>query len=100
MLAPLRGGLGWLKTLPFWLPPRLRLRHSRTRPAMRAIPTIEPMTIPAMEPPESFLDPSEALAGGAVVDVDGVDDDPRDEDGRVIDFVIVGRTTPAHTDSA
>ena len=47
-----------------------------------------------------FRSPSEALAGGAVVDVDGVDDDPRDEDGRVIDFVIVGRTTPAHTDSA
>lgn len=59
------------------------------------------MTIPAMAPPESFLEPPESLAGGGVVGVvEAVDDDPTDEDGRVIDFVILGRTTPAHTDSA
>lgn len=91
-----------MKTLPFWLPPRLRLRQNRMRPAMRAIPAITPMTIPAIAPPESFLEPpEEALAGGGVVGVvEAVDDDPADEDGRVIDFVMLGRTTPTHTDSA
>lgn len=91
-----------MKTLPFWLPPRLRLRQNRTRAMMRARPTIAPITIPAMAPPESFFDVVAALAAGAVADGVDVDDDvaPRDEDGRVIDFVIVGRTTPAHTDSA
>ena len=59
------------------------------------------MTIPAMAPPESFLEPPEALAAGVVVGVvEAVDDDSTDEDGRVIDFVILGRTTPAQTDSA
>jgi hypothetical protein len=90
-----------LKTLPFWLPPRLRLRQNRTRPIIRAIPAIAPMTIPAIAPPEIFLEPpEESAAGGVVGVVEAVDDDPADEDGRVIDFVMLGRTTPTHTDSA
>jgi len=55
-----------LKTLPFGLPQRLRLKHNRIqkiKPAKRAIPAMPPMTIPAIAPPESRLD---ALAGMAV----------------------------------
>lgn len=80
--------------LPFWLPPlrRASLIHINKRKSKRASPTTDPITIPAMAPPERPLLPELAATGvGELVPVAlavGV--------LKVIVVVMVGKTTPAH----
>jgi hypothetical protein len=98
-----------LKTLPLMLPSLLRLRrqnrHKNISAAIRATPTIEPTTIPAMAPPDSpfLLSAAEAgaledageLVGEDVAEVEVLEGIPRERVGTK-----VGNTTPAHLLSA
>lgn len=100
-------GVGWLNKLPFWLP-LLRRKHiqsSNISPPISTAATIEPITMPAMTPPDSPLwDAPAAVPAAAVLDAALEDDDVGDEVtelvAKVIVAVIVGSTTPAHLFSA
>lgn len=82
-----------MKMLPFWLPLRLRnlMQQNRSNPSRRAAPRIEPMTIPAICPPDRpwcgpFVSAApiaeELLPSVGVGNKGGIED------------VSVGRTTP------
>ncbi len=70
-----------------------------TRPAIKAAPTTDPTTIPAMAPPDNPLlewdAPAVAEAG-----VDDVADAVGELVENVMNAVIVGSTTRAHRDCA
>lgn len=71
-------------------------QHKTTRPIIKAAPAIDPITMPAIAPPESPLPPPEPepeLEDGVLVAVDV-------EVGSVIVDVMEGSTTPAHRVSA
>lgn len=70
------------------------IQHRSIRPATKAAPTIDPITIPAIAPPDSPLfPPALELGDGLLVAVEV-------EVGRVMVDVIEGSTTPAHRESA
>lgn len=68
-------------------------QHRTMRPITKAAPAIDPITIPAIAPPESPLLPEPELEDGLLVAVDV-------EVGSVIVDVMEGSTTPAHRESA
>ncbi len=95
--GPFLEGDGWLKTLPFWLPflRRASLMHMSTRNARRAKPATDPITIPAIAPPERPVFPELFATGVAVLLAVAVGIDVfRETVG-----VMVGKTTFAHLDS-
>lgn len=67
-------------------------QHRTIRPMIKAAPASDPITIPAIAPPESPLDPLE-LEDGVLVALEV-------EVGSEIVEVIEGSTTPAHRESA
>lgn len=83
-----RLGAGWFKILPCWLPRRLRamIQHSTIRPMISASPITEPITIPAIAPPDSPFEAGAGVADGVLV--------PEGNRGGIDE--IVGNTIPAH----
>lgn len=101
----LLAGDGWLNMDPFWLP-RLRRKHNNRRnisPAASTTKTTEPMTMPAIAPPESpFLEPLAIAEDDGDCDCEGKEVDVADGIAVkvVMNAVIVGNFTPAHLVSA
>lgn len=68
-----------------------------TSPAMRATPTTDPMTIPAMAPPDNpFFEADAPGVAEAVAEDDEVGDAVGELVENVMKAVIVGKTTPTH----
>jgi hypothetical protein len=81
--------------LPCWLPRLLLITkmHMNTSAAKRPTPTTDPITIPAMAPPDKLLPLAALVAEDETVAVEVTV-------VKVMVAVIVGSTTPAHRFSA
>lgn len=73
----------------------MKMQHRRMTPIIRAAPATDPMTIPAMAPPDRPLLPPPPPAAA---EPDG--DELEVDVGRVMVEVSVGRVTLAHRSSA
>lgn len=90
----MRGADGWLKTLPCWLlflRRRSKRRQKMRRPSNAAAPSTDPITIPAIAPPDSprlvSAAPAEPAGPAALVA-----DEVLDDVDRVLADVDVGKS--------
>lgn len=86
-----------MKILPFWLPSlrlRIILMQKKTRRIKTASPASDPITTPAIAPPDRPLF-SLSEGSGVVAPSEGVGVGVL----KVIEGVMVGKTTSAHFDS-